>query len=188
MGGVNAALDGANMRLVLALALGLLGPGLALRAAENYLRPVLSLRGGDPAPTVNRAATSGVPKRRPAVRRMPPKEKPQAFSFGLRDAVTSAFCLSALGAAHLYSQPFMAAAVATLRIKADFAWCLFGTVVGATLFAIVRLTNMARTLFINHALSTVVLGKKSSSSLPSLAVMAVMGTLASFKTLPNGAC
>ena len=63
-----------------------------------------------------------------------------------------------------------------------------GTIVGATLFAIVRLTNMARTLFINHALSTVVLGKKSSSSLPSLAVMAVMGTLASFKTLPNGAC
>jgi len=110
--------------------------------------------------------------------------KRRTSAFGFQDAAASALCLSALGAAQLWSAPLMSTVPRHLQ---DAVWMTFGCTVGAALFLLVRLTNEFRSLSINRALSKCVLGSESTSSFLSLTIATLAGGLASFQSLPGQA-
>ena len=63
-------------------------------------------------------------------------------------------------------------------------WVLLAGALAATLFLLVRLTNPARALVINRVLSKLVYNRESEATLPSLALVGVLGCVAAFQGLP----
>lgn len=63
-------------------------------------------------------------------------------------------------------------------------WVLLSGTLAAALFLVVRITNPSRAIVINRVLSKLVLNRESQSTLPSLALVFILGTLAAIKALP----
>jgi hypothetical protein len=158
------------------------------------LRQLLMLRGGaPPASVVEKPSTPSLsesanasqplrPSRPPAARRARPRT-----TFGVRDAVAATLVLSAAGAAQWCSNTNMIAAMMRAAVPAHVrkpVWVLISGALAATLFLLVRITNPPRAIAINRVLSSLVLNRESTSSLPSLALVTILGCVAAIKALP----
>lgn len=173
-----------------------LGTGFAFQPQDGLSR-LLILRGGvqpaaaavvDAPPPAASAAPALVKKNRPKStpkKRVVPRNARAQYS-GFQDASTAILSLSTLGAAHVASQPLMAAAP---RGMADIVFVMFGSTISSLLFLILRLVNSARAVDVNRALTRLVLGSAPSngpvSSVPSMGVFSLIGCLAACQTLPS---
>ena len=63
-------------------------------------------------------------------------------------------------------------------------WVIFSGTLAAAIFLLVRITNAPRALVINKVLSKLVLNRESQSTLPSLALVFVLGIVAAIQALP----
>ena len=185
---------------LVACALG--GAAADVVVQQPRLPQLLALRGGvQPAPVVDSPATAPPANARRAALLNKSSNKPKikrrkatyakARPFGLLDVATAAVSLSALGAGHLASDPFMAAVPRGVK---DMAWMIYGSMIASILFLIVRVLNFGRANAVNRAIAKLLFGPGAVpsrghpvSSLPSLALISVVGALASFQTLPSSA-
>ena len=142
--------------------LGLLGSSPALQfPASEVLPKLLVLRGGvQPSLAVNERLPSSKVSTDAAPLKLPTRRKSRrtkgSTEFGVRDAVTSLLCLSAVGAVAVSAggtnlDPLMAALVPRDMMSA--AWILFGGTLSLGLFTIVRLSNSDRAPKYDHVLS-----------------------------------
>ena len=64
------------------------------------------------------------------------------------------------------------------------AWVVLSGTLAAILFLVVRITNPSRAIVINQVISKLVLNRELQSTLPSLALVFILGVLAAIKALP----
>uniref|UniRef100_A0A7S0PVW7 Uncharacterized protein n=1 Tax=Coccolithus braarudii TaxID=221442 RepID=A0A7S0PVW7_9EUKA len=163
--------------------------GLVLcgRKAANSPRlpQLLELRGGmQPAtPLPSKPANVSQPSNQSKGSTRP--LNPHAI-FGVRDAATAALGLSAAGAvqwccATNIMAKMMAFVPAHIRKP---VWVLLSGTLAAVLFLFVRLTNPSRALVVNRVLSKLAFNRETESTLPSLALVFILGILAAIQALP----
>ena len=182
--------------------------GLALRAeARAPLPKLLVLRGGVKPAVVSNPATPAkaaqatldeleeappelaldpaTPPSRSAAQKRRAKKARSVPSLG-RDAATAALCLSAVGAAQITSEPFMAAVPGSMKA---IGWLIYGASFSSFLFALVRIFNYERAAVLNRLLSALLFGDSDGtpSSGPAFAVFAAIGGAASMQSLPASA-
>ena len=152
---------------------------------------LLVLRGGvqpveRPTTPATVAARSNDRATASTTRNRPKLKKKNQGALGLQDAATAVLSLTALGAASIGADPIMAAAPRGMK---EAVWMVFGSLLSSLLYLIMRFTNFDRAMVANRALAKLLLGsapaKGPASSLPALAVVSVLGGLASFQTLPS---
>jgi len=179
-----------------ALVLGaVVGACVALPAGKSDRPPLLVLRGGvQPALAAGVVNEQLLPSRisRSSRRR---KNKSPSASFQVRDAVTAILCVSAVGAiaasaGGMNLDPVMAAHVP--RNAMMKAWILFGGALSSGLYALVRLTNYDRARQIRGALCKTILGLDPEATgfaneISAPAILAALGAVAAFQTLPSSA-
>lgn len=188
------------IRTALLLVLALLDAGLALRPGQHSdNRPsVLALRGGV-QPALARRSPEQLSSRAGPNRGLPKPKKPKpkkksAAAFGVRDAVTAALCLTAVGAVAASvggtnCDPLMAMVPQDVQ---SATWIGFGGLLSLGLYALVKLTNYDRAMRISAAIGKTVFGLDADSSgvarmLSAPAIIFAVGSLASFQTLPSSA-
>jgi TM2 domain-containing membrane protein YozV len=113
------------------------------------------------------------------------RAKPRT-TFGVRDYISAALGLSAAGAAQFCCNTNMMAALmatAPAHLRKPL-WVLLSGTLAAVLFLLVRITNPSRAIAVNRVLSTLVLSRESDSTLPSLALVSILGCLAAIRALP----
>jgi len=153
---------------------GGLQPALAESAAAPKVadRPAISSRGS------TRLRSKTVKKR--------PTRRKARDAFDAQDALNAAVGLSAVGAAGLASGELMAAVPGHLK---DVAWMTLGSVLASSLFVLTRVVNADRALTLAASLEKLIFGSTPAAprSLPTLAVLALLGGAASFQSLPSSA-
>lgn len=147
-------------------------------------------RGGPPAnTTANATANASQPS---AQSKGPTPSRRQAKTtrdaFGVRDAITASLgLLAAVAVQWVCNANLMAKIVATVhpeRSVRQAVWVLFSGALAAAIFLLVRVTNAPRAIVINRVLSKLVLNRESQSTLPSLALVFLLGVVAAIKALP----
>jgi hypothetical protein len=173
-------------------------------AAASLLPRLLSLRGGVQPPPPITAATAasaavegsgikeetGPARLREAMRKPKSKrklaQKKSRSILDLQDAFTAVVCAAFMGAAAIWSSPLMA--VVPQQMSKDVAWMLLGCLFSASLFLLVHAFNRDRALSMDQALGSLLLGPDaSSSSLPALGIVSLVGAAAAFQALPSAA-
>jgi len=190
MAGARTALLAAT--LATSLALGDVRPG-----PQTRLPQLLALRGGvQPALASGTVAEQKLPTRLPSNRRTTKlaKSKRNNGGFGIRDAVTTGLCLTAVGAlvASAGGTNFDPLMVMVPREQHSAVWLLLGGLLSSGLFAIVRLVNNGRARQIGAAVGQTVFGIDPTSTgfaraFSAPAVLFAIGSIASFQTLPSSA-
>lgn len=179
-----------------ALTLGVLGVGAAYSPhVPAGLPQLLVLRGGVQPAVIERPTNTPAPaattvRSTPSNARNRPKPKTRRRrdpnKLSLQDAATAALSLSALGAAHYWNDAYMEAVP---KGSKDVAWMFFGSLLCSFMYMIMRVLNYDRAMAINRSLAKLLLGDSTTkgvvSSGPALALITLLGGLASFQTLPS---
>jgi FtsH-binding integral membrane protein len=153
---------------------------------------LLLLRGGvRPASVVEKPSTPSPSQSANATQpseqsKVPTRRAKQRVTFEVRDAVTAALGLSVAGAAQWMCNANVAAAMMALvpAHKRKPVWVLIAGTLAAALFLVVRIFNPSRAIVVNRVLSTLVLNRESESTLPSLALVSILGCVAAIQALP----
>jgi hypothetical protein len=163
------------------------------KAAVDLRGPqLLALRGGEEMRSANKSAHNTANTTANATQTSRQSQRPSRRMlphppFGVRDALTAALGLSAAVAVQWCCNTNFMAHVMNAYVSAHVrkpVWvCASGTL-AAILFMVVRITNPSRALEINRVLSKLVLNRETQSSLPSLALIFILGVIAAIRALP----